>query len=280
MKHLMIQMDKVKKEFRDTLALNEVSFTIEEGVIFGLLGPSGSGKTTTINILTGQITADKGYSKILGRNSNQLTDQELKKIGLVTDSSGYYEKLTLYDNVIFFAKYYGIDNKTVDNLLKRVGLYDSRKKIASQLSTGMRQRMLSVRALINEPKILFLDEPTSGLDPNTTKTIHELILELKSRGTTIFLTTHDMREATLLCDYIALLNSGVLIEQGSPEEIIQKYNQEKKVKVKYKNGSETVFSLKKLEEVAKNVENILTIHSCEPTLEDIFIELTGGKLNV
>ena len=122
MKHLMIQMDKVKKEFRDTLALNEVSFTIEEGVIFGLLGPSGSGKTTTINILTGQITADKGYSKILGRNSNQLTDQELKKIGLVTDSSGYYEKLTLYDNVIFFAKYYGIDNKTVDNLLKRVGL--------------------------------------------------------------------------------------------------------------------------------------------------------------
>ena len=261
MKHLMIQMDKVKKEFRDTLALNEVSFTIEEGVIFGLLGPSGSGKTTTINILTGQITADKGYSKILGRNSNQLTDQELKKIGLVTDSSGYYEKLTLYDNVIFFAKYYGIDNKTVDNLLKRVGLYDS-------------------RALINEPKILFLDEPTSGLDPNTTKTIHELILELKSRGTTIFLTTHDMREATLLCDYIALLNSGVLIEQGSPEAIIQKYNQEKKVKVKYKNGSETVFSLKKLEEVAKNVENILTIHSCEPTLEDIFIELTGGKLNV
>ena len=117
MKHLMIQMDKVKKEFRDTLALNEVSFTIEEGVIFGLLGPSGSGKTTTINILTGQITADKGYSKILGRNSNQLTDQELKKIGLVTDSSGYYEKLTLYDNVIFFAKYYGFDNITVEYLL-------------------------------------------------------------------------------------------------------------------------------------------------------------------
>ncbi|HEU8015280.1 TPA: ABC transporter ATP-binding protein, partial [Streptococcus pneumoniae] len=155
--------------------------------------------------MTGQFLADKGQSIILGQKSQNLTSGELKRIGLVSDTSGFYEKMSLYNNLLFYSKFYNISKSRVDNLLKRVGLYDSRKMVAGKLSTGMRQRMLLARALINNPAVLFLDEPTSSLDPTTSRTIHELILELKTAGTTIFLTTHDMNEATLLCDYVALL---------------------------------------------------------------------------
>ena len=271
----------IRKIFNKAVALDAISFSIEKGQIFGFLGPSGSGKTTTINILTGQLMADNGQSSILGQDSRKLTSQELGKIGLVGDTSGFYEKISLYNNLLFYSKYYGIDKTTVDNLLKRVGLYDSRKTVAEKLSTGMKQRMLLARALINMPRVLFLDEPTSGLDPATSQTIHSLILELKAAGTAIFLTTHDMNEATLLCDKLALLNEGQLVEQGSPKDLIQKYNQNKRVKLSYQDGSERILDFTELgQAMASDSEKIIAIHSCEPTLEDIFIQLTGGKLNV
>ncbi|TVW94287.1 ABC transporter ATP-binding protein [Streptococcus pneumoniae] len=276
----MIEVSYLSKSFGDKIALNNISFTVKEGQIFGFLGPSGSGKTTTINILTGQFLADKGQSIILGQKSQNLTSGELKRIGLVSDTSGFYEKMSLYNNLLFYSKFYNISKSRVDNLLKRVGLYDSRKMVAEKLSTGMRQRMLLARALINKPAVLFLDEPTSGLDPTTSRTIHELILELKTAGTTIFLTTHDMNEATLLCDYVALLNKGKLVEQGAPSELIQRYNKDKKIKVTDYNGNQITFDFTSLEQVSQaDQENIFSIHSCEPTLEDIFITLTGGKLN-
>lgn len=141
--------------------------------------------------------------------------------------------------------------------------------------------MLLVRALINRPKVLFLDEPTSGLDPATSRTIHELILELKAAGTTIFLTTHDMNEATLLCDNLALLNKGRLVEEGKPADLIQKYNVDKQVTIHYLDGHQKVVAFDDLESaLADNLGDVVSIHSCEPTLEDIFITLTGGKLNV
>ena len=271
----------IRKIFNKAVALDAISFSIEKGQIFGFLGPSGSGKTTTINFLTGQLMADNGQSSILGQDSRKLTSQELGKIGLVGDTSGFYEKISLYNNLLFYSKYYGIDKTTVDNLLKRVGLYDSRKTVAEKLSTGMKQRMLLARALINKPRVLFLDEPTSGLDPATSQTIHSLILELKAAGTAIFLTTHDMNEATLLCDKLALLNEGRLVEQGSPKDLIQKYNQNKRVKLSYQDGSERILDFTELgQAMASDSEKIIAIHSCEPTLEDIFIQLTGGKLNV
>lgn len=271
----------IRKIFNKAVALDAISFSIEKGQIFGFLGPSGSGKTTTINILTGQLMADNGQSSILGQDSRKLTSQELGKIGLVGDTSGFYEKISLYNNLLFYSKYYGIDKTTVDNLLKRVGLYDSRKTVAEKLSTGMKQRMLLARALINKPRVLFLDEPTSGLDPATSQTIHSLILELKAAGTAIFLTTHDMNEATLLCDKLALLNEGRLVEQGSPKDLIQKYNQNRRVKLSYQDGSERILDFTELgQAMASDSEKIIAIHSCEPTLEDIFIQLTGGKLNV
>jgi len=274
----MIKVERVIKRFGDNIALNQISFSINEGEIFGFLGPSGSGKTTMINILTGQLQANSGKTELLGKDSQKLLPSDFEELGLVGDTSGYYEKLSLYNNLLLFARLYGVSKSRIEEILKQVGLYDSKDTPAEKLSTGMRQRMLLARALINYPKVLFLDEPTSGLDPTTSKKIHKLLQELKERGTTIFLTTHDMNEATLLCDNLALLNKGDLIEQGSPGEIIQKYNTEKNVAVTYSDSTKKVVRFEDLQQ--EDYKKMVTIHSCEPTLEDIFIKLTGEKLDV
>ena len=278
MSQQVIRADNLGKSFGSFKAISSLTFEVNKGEILGFLGPSGSGKTTTINILTGQLTPDQGQSSILGKSSTNLNEEDLANIGLITENSGYYEKLSLYDNLLFFAKLYDVPQGDLDDLMKRVGLYDRRKTLAEKLSTGMKQRMLLVRAIINKPQVLFLDEPTSGLDPSTSQSIHELIKELQSEGTTIFLTTHDMHEATILCDKIVLLNKGQIVEAGTPSDLIQKYNTAKRVKITYQSGEENYLSFSELGQVSQT-DDILTIHSCEPTSEDVFIQLTGGKLN-
>ena len=273
----MITVEKITKRFGNKTALNQIQFNVEKGEIFGFLGPSGAGKTTLINILTGQLKADEWTTQLLGKDTKDLTPEDLAHIGLVGDSSGYYEKLSLEKNLIVYAKIYGLPNSRVDEVLEQVGLLESKKTIAEKLSTGMRQRMFLARALLNRPELLFLDEPTSGLDPMTSKKIHRLLEELKAAGTTIFLTTHDMVEATELCDRISLLNQGDLVEIGTPRDIIQKYNKEKRVKVIFRDHSEQVMAFEDLKD--QDMRQVELIHSMEPTLEDIFIQLTGEKLN-
>jgi ABC transporter, ATP-binding protein len=273
----MIVVKNVTKKFGQKVALEEISFEVKKGEIFGFLGPSGSGKTTMIKILTGQLNSDKGQTELLGKVSEKLTPADLEQIGLVSDTSGFYEKLSLYKNLQAYAKLYGKPNARVDEVLKQVDLYDSKNLAAEKLSTGMKQRMFLARALINKPQVLFLDEPTSGLDPTTSKKIHELLLELKEAGTTIFLTTHDMNEATLLCDRLSLLNRGHLIEYGTPASIIQKYNHEKKVQLTFVDETHTQIAFEELGQT--DLAQVVAIHSCEPTLEEIFIQLTGEKLN-
>ena len=273
----MINVKNVTKKFNQKVALEEISFEVNKGEIFGFLGPSGSGKTTMIKILTGQLNADSGQTELLGKVSEKLTPADLEQIGLVSDTSGFYEKLSLYKNLQAYAKLYGKPNSRVDEVLKQVDLYDSKNLAAEKLSTGMKQRMFLARALINKPQVLFLDEPTSGLDPTTSKKIHELLLELKEAGTTIFLTTHDMNEATLLCDRLSLLNRGHLIEYGTPSSIIQKYNHEKKVQLTFADETQTEITFEELGQT--DLAQVVAIHSCEPTLEEIFIQLTGEKLN-
>ena len=273
----MITVEKITKRFGNKTALNQIQFNVEKGEIFGFLGPSGAGKTTLINILTGQLKADEGTTQLLGKDTKDLIPEDLAHIGLVGDSSGYYEKLSLEKNLIVYAKIYGLPNSRVDEVLEQVGLLESKKTIAEKLSTGMRQRMFLARALLNRPELLFLDEPTSGLDPMTSKKIHRLLEELKAAGTTIFLTTHDMVEATELCDRISLLNQGDLVEIGTPRDIIQKYNKEKRVKVIFRDHSEQVMAFEDLKD--QDMRQVELIHSMEPTLEDIFIQLTGEKLN-
>ncbi|MDD6384563.1 ABC transporter ATP-binding protein [Streptococcus hyointestinalis] len=275
---VLIEVKHLAKQFADKLALSDVSFAVEKGEIFGFLGPSGSGKTTTIKILTGQLSSDKGAIAVLGKTPAQLKRDDYEKIGIVSDTSGFYEKMTLYKNMLAYAKLYGVSKARVDELLKRVNLYDDRNKVAEKLSNGMKQRMLLARALLNEPDLLFLDEPTSGLDPMTTRLIHRLLLELKEKGTAIFLTTHDMHEATLLCDNLALLDKGSLVETGRPKDLIKKYHTDKKVVVTYDDDSQVELSYSELSRL--DMTAVESIHSTEPTLEDVFIALTGGKLDV
>ena len=271
-----IVISNLRKNFKGKTALQDINLSINGGEIFGFLGPSGAGKTTTINILTGQLSPDEGTAKILGEDCTQLTSDKFLELGIMSDNVGFYDRLSLYDNLIFFAKFHNVEISYLDSLLKRLKLYDDRFKKAEKLSTGMKQRMLLIRAILHSPQLIFLDEPTSGMDPTLSQVVHDLLLEIKEAGTTIFLTTHNMEEATKLCDSIALLHKGKIIESGSPHDIIDKYSQTDKVKVTYFDGKEIIVPKG---EVSKYLgKNVKTINSLETNLESIFIQLTGEKL--
>lgn len=277
-----IVTNHVSKSFGEKVVLKDISLVIPEGEIFGLLGPSGAGKTTLIKILTGQIKPVKGTAKLFECEANSLERNVYKQIGMVLDNSGLYERLSCYDNLILYAKIHHVMKSRINEVLSRVGLLEDKKKAANKLSKGMRQRLVLARAILHSPKILFLDEPTSGLDPVTTKNIHELLFELQSEGTTIFLTTHNMEEATKLCGNIALLNDGEIVEYGAPDEICRKYNTLNKVSILCKDGNLVTLpnSKESTSQIAKYFEsdNVEAIHSSEPNLETVFIELTGRGL--
>ena len=278
----VIEVKNLVKKFGNKKVINEIDFTVREGEIFGFLGPSGAGKTTLIKILIGEYSINSGEALVFGKSPNKLDEEITDKISAVMDNFGLYERLTVYENMEVFANIYDVDKKNIDIILKKVELYDSKKMIASKLSKGMAQRLILARALINKPKLLFLDEPTSGLDPATSLKIHTLLFELRNSGTTIFLTTHNMEEATKMCDEVALLHLGKIVEFGSPKDICMRHNKYKVFNVLTKDNKELTFKSNKIDakKLAKLVENeeILSIHSSEPTLETVFIELTGKEL--
>lgn len=279
----VIEAENISHSFAERQVLNQISFKVEQGEVFGLLGPSGAGKTTLIKILTGQLRQDDGLARILGVDSKTLSGAEHRQIGMMMDNFGLYERLSVYDNLAFYADICHVPRNAIEGTLEGVGLHRAKKTAVSKLSKGMKNRLSLARALMQEAKILFLDEPTSGLDPATTREIHTILREQKERGTTIFLTTHNMYEAESLCDHVALLSKGSIIEYGNPSEICRKYNHLNRLQVTLKsgemisleNGSASAAAVKKYLEQ----ELLETIHSTEPTLENVFIELTGGGLD-
>ena len=278
----MIQCSGITKSFTDKKVLSGISFDIPDGQIFGLLGPSGAGKTTLIKILTGQLSFDDGSAMILQRNVRHLSGEDRKKIGIMMDQFGVYERLSCYDNLKIYAEIYGVPKERIMETLKLVGLEDSAKKPASSLSKGMLVRLQLARVFMISPDVIFLDEPTTGLDPVTQKQIHRIIMDKKRHGCTIFLTTHNMEEAAKLCDTVALLNEGVIVDRGAPEEICRRFNHQKKIVHHLKTGEDVELphskeSADKIRELMEE-ETIETIHSSEPTLETVFLELTGRKL--
>ena len=211
----MIKMQNIEKSFGQQTVLSNVNFNVKQGEIFGLLGPSGAGKTTIINLLTNQIKPDSGTKEVLAKP---------REMGIMLDIGGLYPHLNCLENLNLYAEIYGLPKNKVMQVLETVGLADSAKKAVSTLSRGMTQRLALARAILYEPKLLFLDEPTSALDPGTSKGVCALLQKLRERGTTIFLTTHNMDEALKLCDRIALLYDGRIVEQGNPNEICERYN--------------------------------------------------------
>ena len=278
----MIKCESVVKRFDEKTVLSGINIKIPKGKIFGLLGPSGAGKTTLIKILTGQLDYDRGRVSILGKDVKSLTGEDKKQIGIMMDQFGVYERLSCYDNLKIFANLYKIPSSKISENLELVELGDAAKKSASELSKGMRVRLQLARVFMLSPKILFLDEPTTGLDPMTQKKIHNIILSKKEEGCTIFLTTHNMEEASKLCDTVALLNEGLIVDSGNPEEICRKYNHQKRINILLKSGEnlELDHDKKSADPIRMFLMNdeIVTIHSSEPTLETVFLELTGRKL--
>lgn len=270
----ILKAAQLTKTFGNVKALDHCDLEIRKGEIFGYLGPSGAGKTTTIKLLTGQLHSDSGQITVFGKDP--FSPDTKRQIGIMSDMSGLYEKMTVYENLDIFADIYGIRDKKnmIRKALQAVDLLGSAKKKVEKLSRGMKQRLVFARTIIHSPSLLFLDEPTANLDPATADEIRELIKKLNRNGATIFLTTHNMEEAEELCHRIALLNKGKIVENGSPEELKLKYA-EKKVLITTRDGK-TEVPLEKdcIVKILEEAEDILMIHSEEPSLRDVFLTLT------
>lgn len=268
----IISTDKLSITFGEKKILKDITFQVKKKEIFGFLGPSGAGKTTTIKILTKQLNPSSGSSEV-----NVLKDE----IGILSDNSGAYERLTVYRNLCFFAELSRIDKKKVEEILKKVKLWEDKDKKVKDLSKGMKQRLLLACAVIHSPKLLFLDEPTAALDPATTEEIHKLLLDLRDNGTTIFLTTHNMEEADELCDRVAFLNKGEIVELGCPSDLKLKYAKDT-VAILFEDDTELTVKkdMNSLIEILKDNSgnSIKSIHSQEPNLAEIFLSLTGREL--
>jgi len=274
-----------KYEKKGKYAVNDVSFNIDKGEIFGFLGPSGAGKTTVQNIMIGLLPLQKGEVLYEGKSIKKMKSDFFNKIGVSFEQSNLYIKLTGFENLRYYAGLFNVPTRDPMLLLESVGLKGAAHKRAATYSKGMKQRLVFVRSLINNPEILFLDEPTGSLDPSLAKRIKEIIVDLKKEGKTIFLTTHNMYIADELCDRVAFINEGELIATDSPRNLKLKYGN-KSVKVEYKADGKLaseIFFLEKegdLDAFNKIItgRKVQTIHSQEATLEQIFIKLTGREL--
>lgn len=278
----VIEVKNLVKSFGNKIALKDVSFSVKKGETIGFLGPSGSGKTTTIKILTAQLQPTGGDVKVFGTSLKKLKDpQYMKRIGVLTDNSGLYDRLTVYDNLALYCDLYEIDKRRIHEVLVDVNLVEEKKTRIQKLSKGMKQRVTLARAILHKPQLLFLDEPTSALDPVNTKHIHKGLKRLNTEGTTIFLTTHDMLEAEELCDRVAFLHNGEVRLFDAPEKLRSQHS-DSTVSLLLKGQRKVVVETN--EEGAKEIYNymkqgeLLTIHSNEPTLGDLFVKLTGREL--
>lgn len=278
----VISVQSIQKRFGQKDALTNVSFDIPKGEIFGFLGPSGSGKTTLIKILTAQLAATNGEALVLGEPAKNMQQSKQKlRFGILTDNSGLYERLTIEENLDVYRQLYNLPKSSIDKVLNFVNLTSERKKKINKLSKGMRQRVTLACAVIHEPELLFLDEPTSALDPVNTAHIYKGLRYLNERGTTIFLTTHDMAEAETLCNRVAFLHNGKIQEIGEPKELKKKYR-DGLMTVELKDGQQHELPLDGT--AAQTIAEWMTsglierIQTNEPSLGDIFMKLTGSDL--
>ena len=278
----IVDVQNLNKTFKESEAIKDISFTIRKGETFGFLGPSGSGKTTTIKILTSQLAPSSGEITVFGQKIRYLkTSEGRKRFGILTDNSGLYTRLSIEENLSLFIDLYNLPKDTMKEALDFVNLYEERKKKLAILSKGMIQRVNLARAILHKPELLFLDEPTSALDPVNTYHIHEGIRSLNASGTTVFLTTHDMSEADLLCNRVAFLHNGVIKEIGSPKGLKKKFS-DNTLTVELKNGQTEVITKGKTDATKVHDwmagDEVESIYSNEPTLGDIFLKVTGRDL--
>lgn len=275
---------KFKYPNNQDFAVNGVNFEIQKGEIFGFLGPSGAGKSTTQKLLIKLLKDYQGEILYQGKKLTEYDDEFYQDIGVSFEMPISFSKLTAMENLEFFQRLYK-NTVDVEPLLKRVGLWDDRHKKAGEYSKGMKIRLNFVRALLNNPKILFLDEPTNGIDPVNGKIMKDMIREFRDQGGTVFLTSHIMSDVDELCDRVAFIVNGKLQEEDSPRSLKLKYGK-RTVKVEYRENGNVVSKEFTMDEIKTpeffkllKTKDIETLHSGETTLEDIFIKVTGVALH-
>jgi len=306
---LAIEVGDLTKRYGEILAVDHISFDVRKGEIFGFLGPNGAGKTTTIRMLTGLSRPTAGSARVLGFDVKSEMVKAKKHIGVVPEASNLYDELSALDNLVFMARLYGIprsQRKTrAEELLKIFGLYERKDHLFGTFSRGMKRALTIAAALMHNPRLLFLDEPTVGLDVVAARSLRNLIINLRHQGITVFLTTHYLEETDLLCDRIAILVKGRIVEIGTPETLKSVAEEESVIEFTFsKMKSRFVEELSErlpqlkivpfdqnkmriyggipthvLETVLQCAKNrrmeIDAVKSVKPSLEDAFVKITG-----
>ena len=263
------------------LVLENISLNIKPGTIFGLLGPSGAGKSTTQKLMTKLLSDYQGDILYFGTDLKKFSKSFYEDIGVGFEMPVHFNKLTAMENLSFFANLYKT-NIDYEALLVRVGLGEAKNQQVGQFSKGMKARLNFVRALLNDPKVIFLDEPTNGLDPSNARIVKDIILELKQAGKTIFISTHLMGDVEELCDEVAFIASGKLLAIDSPKNLKMKYGNTN-VRIDYLDDGAAKQAEFPLEGIASNeqffetlkTKRIVTIHTDEVSMEKIFIDIVG-----
>ena len=285
-KEAVIEVRDLYFSYTKTPFLKDINFTVNRGEIFGFLGPSGAGKSTLQKVLTGLCTNYRGIARILGIDSDKHGKGFYEKIGVDFEFPSLFDKLTARENLDYFAGLYSGGKRDTDELLKEVGLLAHADKKVSAFSKGMKSRLNFIKSLVHDPQILFLDEPTSGLDPNNARIMKDMIMKERGKGKTIIITTHNMQDATELCDRVAFIVDGQMKALDTPHDFIMNRGAARVTYSFMENGKEQV-KTSILSELSSDMllqklisENRITsIHSTEPTLSDIFMELTGAQLD-
>jgi ABC-2 type transport system ATP-binding protein len=304
MSETVIAVEDLYKNYGPVEALRGVSFTVEEGEVFGLLGPNGAGKTTTVEILEGLRVPDRGRARVAGLNPQESGNEFKQMVGAVLQSTSLPDKIRVEEALELFASFYRHHGDT-KRLLRRFQLDEKRHAFYSELSGGQKQRLALALALVNDPCVLFLDEPTAGLDPQVRREMYDIIEELRHERKTILLTTHYIEEAERLCDRVAIIDLGKVIALGTPRELKQRSAGTTRIELRLAKP-EVDGSLAQLEGVTdcREYDGAYVLHStrppqtivalvkhleangnelqsleiASPSLEDVFIELTGRRL--
>jgi ABC-2 type transport system ATP-binding protein len=299
-----IEIKSLKKVFRLGLrlkrieAVSGISFTVPKGSVFGFLGPNGAGKTTTIKMLTGLIHPTSGNAQLLGEAIG--TSSVRMKLGYLPEHPYFYDYLTGFETLMFYGRLFGIDGKTLRNrsnmLLDRVGLHEAKNRRVRKYSKGMTQRMGIAQALINDPDLVILDEPLSGLDPIGRKDVRDILVDLKREGKTIFFSSHILADIEMICDEVAIINRGKLIESGSISDLLTRSEDQVEIMVRTKGSAPVLdmvapadslgdvwrYQLKSdqvsqsLETLIKHKIEVLSLTPKRSTLEDLFMSEVGA----
>jgi ABC-2 type transport system ATP-binding protein len=298
-----IDVEKLTKRYGDLLAVNDISFTVRKGEVFAFLGPNGAGKTTTVEIIETIRTPTSGKVSLLGMDVTKKKRKIVRRIGVLPQGFSSFDRITVRETIQYYSRLFNCRNTDIDGLIELANLKDKSKEQFKNLSGGLKQRLGIAIALVNNPEVVFLDEPTTGLDPRARREVWDVLLGLRKKGKTVFLTTHYMEEAELLADTVAIISKGRIVAIGSPAELIERnanylaltlqsvdekvfeiiqkigfepaHTNHKNIKVRVEHQDDV---RKILNAIKDTGASFLSLDVRKPNLEEVFLKLTGAAL--